>query len=108
MQHFLKNGFLLKSQNYTFVILITKSKQPSTVDQFGPISLCNVTYKIISKILAIRLKPLISSVVFPFQMSFVPSRNIHDNITSHEIIEYMIRKKEKGLHGCKDGSFQSI
>lgn len=96
VQHFFRFGFLLKSLNHTFIALIPKSTKASQVDQFRPISLCNVTYKIISKIIANRLKPLLPSFISPFQMAFVPGRNIHDNnIISHEIMDYLHKKKGK-------------
>ena len=44
---------MLKQINNSFIALITKEPNPSTLNQFQPISLCNVLYKIISKILAI-------------------------------------------------------
>lgn len=94
VQHFFKHGFLLKSLNPTFITLIPKSNKACQVDQYRPISLCNVTYKIISKIIANRLKPFLPLIISPFQMAFVPGRNIHDNnIISHEIMDYMHKKK---------------
>lgn len=103
VQHFFTHGFLLKSLNHTFIALIPKTKKAAHVDQFRPISLCNVTYKVISKIIANRLKPLLPNFIFPFQMAFVPGRNIHDNnIISHEIMDYLHKKKgKKGFMAIK-------
>lgn len=70
VQHFFKKGFLLKSLNRAFIALIPKTKTASQVDHYRPISLCNVTYKIISKILANRLKPFIPRFISPFQNGF--------------------------------------
>ena len=42
--------------NHTFITLIPKTKNPQPVNDFQPISLCNVFYKIFSKVLANRLK----------------------------------------------------
>jgi ribonuclease HI len=54
---FFHSSFLLKSLNHTFLTLIPKITTPELVTQFRPISLCNVTYKIIAKIMVNRLKP---------------------------------------------------
>ena len=50
--------------NHTFIILIPKVQNPERVSDFHPISLCNVIYKIISKEIANRLKPLLNSIIF--------------------------------------------
>jgi hypothetical protein len=49
---FFGKNYLLKEQNHSFIALIPKRLGASSVDQFRPISLCNIIYKIISKILA--------------------------------------------------------
>ena len=59
----LNSGSLLKSINHTFISLIPKVKNPERVTEFRPISLCNVIYKIISKVIANRLKPLLNSII---------------------------------------------
>ncbi|KAG8367282.1 hypothetical protein BUALT_Bualt16G0056200 [Buddleja alternifolia] len=85
--HFFETGHLLKAMNHTFITLIPKSNKANKVEQFRPISLCNVSYKIISKIIAQRIKPLLDSLISPNQLAFVPGRNISDNsIITHEIM----------------------
>ena len=63
---FLKINFnhisFLRSINHTFITLIPKVDNPETVAQFRPISLCNVIYKILSKVIANRLWYLFKSV----------------------------------------------
>lgn len=46
--------------NDTMVVLIPKVKDPVNMTQYRPISLCRVIYKIISKVIANKLKPLLS------------------------------------------------
>lgn len=56
---FLNNGHMLKGLNYTHIALIPKVKSPEFMTQFRPISLCNVLYKIISKVLVNRMKTIL-------------------------------------------------
>ena len=56
MWDFLNNGNMLPEINHTNIVLIPIVKDPEKMSDFRPISLCNVIYKIISKVLANRLK----------------------------------------------------
>lgn len=73
---FFLNGILPSSSNDTFIVLITKLAKPECIGQYRPISLCNVFYKVISKVMVNRLKPLMSEIVSPMQSSFIPGRMI--------------------------------
>ena len=53
---FLNNGHMLPDINHSYIVLIPKVKNSEKMSKFRPISLCNVIYKIISKVLANRLK----------------------------------------------------
>ncbi|KAK8957829.1 hypothetical protein KSP39_PZI000633 [Platanthera zijinensis] len=64
----------------TDVVLIPKCDHPLSLKQFRPISLCNVVYHIAAKCISIRLRPLMDSIIYPFQSAFIPGRLITDNI----------------------------
>lgn len=99
VQAFFHSGYLLKTLNQTFITLILKKFCPDNVNHFRPISLCNVIFKVISKILVNRLKPLMDCLITPFQNAFSKRRNISDNILiAHEIFDMM--SKMKGRKGC--------
>lgn len=101
---FFHSGSLLKSLNQTYITLIPKISFPKEVSHFLPISPCNVTYKIISKILVNKLKPLMDKLVSPFQNVFIQGRSIIDNILlAHEIFDSFRKKKgrKKGYRALK-------
>ena len=59
----LNSGTLPHLVNHTFITLIPKKKNPSCVSDYRPISLCNVLYKIFSKVLANRLKKFLYNII---------------------------------------------
>ena len=62
---------VIKAFNTTFLTLIPKEDGADSPDKFHPISLCNVIYKIISKVIANRLKPLLRSLICYEKSRFV-------------------------------------
>ena len=72
----LNNNSQLSKINHTNVVLIPKVKSPCSHKDFRLISLCNVIYKIISKILANRLKEVLNDIIGQHQSVFVLGRMI--------------------------------
>eukprot|EP00253_Pinus_taeda_P008465 PITA_08465 len=64
----------------TFLALIPKETNPRSFDRYRPISLCNASYKIVAKLLANRIKPLLQKLISPAQGGFVKGRQILDNV----------------------------
>lgn len=82
----------------TLITLISKVEDASQLSQFWPISLCNVYYKILTKLIAQRLKSTMSKLVNLVQYSFVPNRQSRDNVIIVPEVFHSMRKK-KGRRG---------
>lgn len=85
-------GELVEGLNKTFIILVPKSENATDFNHFRPISLCNFTYKIISKIIAERPKNLLPQLISPNQGAFVSGRWIADNTVLAQELVHKIRK----------------
>lgn len=102
--HTLNEGGNLAPLNHTFIALIPKVKKPRKVNEFRPISLCNVIYRIIAKVMANRLKKILNDIISPIQSAFVPNRLISDNIIiGYECLNKirLSRSKRQGLVALK-------
>ena len=94
----LNTGSILPSINQTFITLIPKVKSPVGVSKFHPIALCNTLYKIISKVLANRLKKILPSVISESQSAFQSSKATPDNIlVAFETLHHMKSQKSKKM-----------
>jgi hypothetical protein len=91
----------MREINQTFIVLIPKVASPEELGQFRTISLCNVIYKIASKVMANRLKVCLSLIISEEQSAFVPRRLIMDNIiTAYECLHFMKRNRAKKNRFC--------
>ena len=92
-------GTIPNGWNDTTIVMIPKIGSPEKVTQFRPISLCNVVYKIIAKMIASRLKVFLPDIISPTQSAFVPGRLITDNILVAYECFHTIKKKRAGKEG---------
>ena len=84
--------------NDTFLILLAKVAHPHKVNQFRSISLCNVAYKLVMKVLVHRIQKVLPDLISPSQSSFVPGRQISDNIVIMQKALHSMHKK-RGYSG---------
>lgn len=90
--------WMLPAMNSTFIALIPKEAHCNTPDKFRPISLCNVIYKIVSKIVASRLKSLLPLLISSEQSGYVEDRQVTDDIIlTHKIIHSLKHSKKSGM-----------
>lgn len=95
-RHFEHHASLASGCNSTFITLIPKVTYPFTLSDYRPISLIGCMYKIVAKILAVRLKSVIGSVVSEAQFAFIPRRNILDgSLVINELFSWAKQFKQK-------------
>ena len=73
--HVRHNSTNITSVNQALLTLVPKTSDASSISQFRPIALCNVIYRILTKMIAIRIKRILLYVVGPLQTSFIKGRN---------------------------------
>ncbi|GAU46743.1 hypothetical protein TSUD_286030 [Trifolium subterraneum] len=95
----LERGYFPTSLNETNICLIPKCGNPTSMKDLRPISLCNVLYKMISKVLANRLKCCLDKCVSKEQSAFVEGRSILDNALIATEVIHALKWKTQGRRG---------
>ena len=95
---FMRNNSLPGGFNASFIVLVPKCDAPQSLRDYRPISLINAGMKLITKILALRLKKVMHKLVSKVQTGFMQGRQITDGILLlSEIIGSMKQKKCRGV-----------
>ncbi|EEC68693.1 hypothetical protein OsI_37162 [Oryza sativa Indica Group] len=98
---FFQTGCMPEGVNNTTIVLIPKIEQPMELKDFRPISLCNVLYKVVSKCLVNRLRPMLNELVSEEQSAFVRGRMITDNaLLAFECFHYIQKNRKANKAAC--------
>lgn len=95
----LNNCYLPIRLNETNIVPIPKVKKPSRITDLWPILLCNIVVKIMTKVLANRLKEVLESIISDSQSAFIPGRLITDNVMIAFEIGHYLKRKMQGKVG---------
>lgn len=96
VRNFYNSGSLLEELKSTNIVLIPKKKCPTMVTDLRPISLCNVLVKIVTKVIANRLKRILDHVISENQSAFMSGRLISDNVMIAYEVMHMLKRKRRG------------
>jgi len=84
----------LFSLNFGIITLIPKQKEVKKIQQYRPICVLNVSFKIFTKVMANRLTLVASKLIRQSQLAFLPGRYILEGVVIlHETIHELQRKK---------------
>jgi hypothetical protein len=98
LREFYETAILPKGVTASFLTLIPKKDHPQELVDYRPICLIGCMYKIVSKLLANRLKRVLGKVISTCQSAFLHSRQILDGVVVlNEIIDLAKRRKDNCL-----------
>jgi hypothetical protein len=84
--------------NFGVITLLPKEQEAKKIQQYRPICMLNVSFKIFTKVLANRISSLACRIIRPSQTAFLPGRYILEGVVIlHETLHELQRKKQKGL-----------
>lgn len=98
LQEIFDKNVLSKSQHKGVLTLLHKGGERENIKNWRPLTLLNTDYKIIAKLLAMRLKKVLPKIIHSDQKGFVKGRNISDaNRLIQDIIDYIDNEDEDGI-----------
>lgn len=98
-QHFVSTGELPEGINQTVVCFIPTVKNPQKMTELRPISLCNVLFRILSKVMANRLKICLPNIISEQHSAFVEGRLLTDNALIAFEVNHYIKRRTQGVNG---------
>ncbi|KAF3775549.1 Transposon TX1 uncharacterized protein [Nymphaea thermarum] len=107
---FASNSIFLKEFNQATCVLVPKRLNPTDVTHFRPISILGTPYKIIAKLLSLRLAPVMPSIINPFQVAFVKGQRLQDAVVlANEWIMSLVTGAQLAVSfNGKQGDFFSL
>ncbi|CAA0815342.1 Unknown protein [Striga hermonthica] len=90
------NGRFTSSLGFSYLFLIPKIATPLTIKDYRPISLCNIVYKFVTKVILYRLRPILFECIGLEQSAFLPGRGTSNNaIVLHEVL-HKFNQRQRG------------
>nr|XP_009791379.1 PREDICTED: uncharacterized protein LOC104238655 [Nicotiana sylvestris] len=90
---FFQKGTMPKSLNSTMITLVLKNSHAEEVGDYRPIACCNTLFKIISKMLCMRLKTVLPKIISANQSAFVAGRSIVQNVLICQDLVRLYKRK---------------
>ena len=87
--------------NFTYIVLIPKKKDPQSMSNYRPITLSTVISRLVSKVLANKVKNILPNIIYEAQTTFVPDQLITDNISVAYEMLHRLRKGKVGHMAVK-------
>ena len=100
IKYFFDTRRLLKELNAIVISLVPKVTNPSSLNDYRPISCCSTIYKCISKVIANRLKLVLHSLIDKAQSAFIKGRHISDNILLTQELMRNYHHKDSQVRGA--------
>ncbi|XP_026383602.1 uncharacterized protein LOC113279107 [Papaver somniferum] len=97
-----RRRFIPKGLNSNFIVLLSKVEGARSPNQFRPIGLSNVSFKIFTKIISSRISTLMHKLISPRQAAYIKGKNIQDQIA---LASEMVNEMKKKMRGGPNGFF---